>query len=284
MSNQNLEEPIKLEDTIENMIDFCFQVLEVSETPISGDNPTKKRINKFKILFDQKKNKPNNLKGQVVPVYEKCKGEILNLEIGDDLSEDMKRVKSFLTWFSNQSLSIQPRESERSVSIPLSIICRECLRISESNEEKEDIYLLFTLLLFRILAFASSDEEEEKIDKKIAYLESVLEIEADECPDVSNFFFHLMDKVTGKYGGKEASQQIKNMMKGKMKKEDRKKYEEMVMNLADSVLSKIPKDAENMTPADLQATFMDLNNFVGKSEGLPEGIAEALKAVSQDKN
>lgn len=277
------EGPMKLQDAMAKLIDLCLQVTDNEGSLLSpGNNAAKTRIKRFQLIFNQKKDGPNNLKQHLNLVYTKCKEKILNLKA------DLDEMKDFLKWFADAEISLRPRQDDKSVSIPLSMVCRSCIKISNENEEKENIHELFLLFLLRVFAFVSTDDEEKHIDELILFLEELLDLEHEECPDLTSFFFHLMDKVTKKFGGKDSAQQIRKLLKGQIKREDRLKYEETIMNVAERFIGKMPKSEDGTLnpggmPFDLskmQNVMSDLTQEMTKNGELPPGILEAMNATS----
>lgn len=238
-------QPIKLEDTLGDLIEFCLKVRSSQQGVLSSNvDSISARIKRFELAFNKKKDGPNNMKKMISEIYSKCKSQIAEIE-----DDDVDKIKEFLLWLSKQNFTIKPREDgEKTCSIPISMICNDCIKIAAEDEEQETIHEMFLLHFLRVMNFVTSKNspEEEHIDKIISSLENLLGLDPDESPDVASFFIHLMDKVTDKLGGKEVSAGIKKFFKGQMKREDRKKYEDTVLNVAEKLVGKMPKPGENI--------------------------------------
>lgn len=259
------QKPLELEDTLSEMIDFCLKVSDSSQTLLSTDvNPIKLRINKFREIFESKRNKPNNMKAMVSNAYSKCSKKI------DQLENNVKSTHEFLKWFGDQSISLQPRDDPKSVSIPLSVICRNCLKMGDEEDDHAALADIFLLHLLRNFAFATTnDTSEEKIDDHISYLEGMLGLDPDETPDITGFVINMMDKLSARMGGgKDMMNTVKKFMRGPLKREDRRKYEDTILKVTDKFISAIPKDAmtnpENLNIGEVMASatsnFQSLQN------------------------
>jgi len=239
------QKPLELEDTLADMIEFCLKMSDGRQSLLSGGiDPIKVRINKFRQVFEKKRGGPNNMKSMVSTAYSKCSKKI------DGLDNDVSSFNEFLKWFGEQNIALQPRDDPKSVSIPLSIICRECLKMSEGDDDdkgdNENAALadIFLLHLLRIFAFATtSDRSEEKVDDHISYIEGILGLDPDETPDITGFLLNIMEKLSSRIGGKDMVGNIKKFMRGPLKREDRRKYEDIILKTTDKVFSAIPKDA-----------------------------------------
>jgi len=250
---------LELQDVLAEMIDFCLKLADSSQGVMSGSvNPVKLRINKFREVFESKRKGPNNMKQMVTTVYSKCGRKLIDLE------NSAASMHIFMTWFTGQNIALQPRDDPKSVSIPLSIICRECLKLADDNpNDHAALSEVFMLHLLRVLAFATtSDEAEDKIDDHIAYLEGLLGLDPNETPDVTGFLVNIMDKLTSRFGSgsKKFGDDFKRLMKGPMDRKKRKDIESAIFKVADGLLDKIPKDImtnpENFNPAELMTSTM----------------------------
>lgn len=260
---------LKLTDVLADLIDFCLKMSDAEGGPLTaGINPVKVRVNKFREVFETKRNGPNNMKQMVTTAYNKCSGQIEKLE------NNVTSMHKFMTWFSDQNVALQPRNDPKSVSIPLSMICRDCLRMAEDNvNEHAGIADAFMLHLLRIFAFSASDEIEDKIDDHIAYLEGMLGLDPNETPDVTGFLVNIMDKLTSRFGpnSKQFGNSFKKMMKGPIDRRKRKDMESAIIKVADNFLDKIPKEImtnpdnfnpETFDPSTLMSTTMaNISNF-----------------------
>lgn len=157
-------------------------------------------LNKYKLVYEQTKENPAKHIEKFKEVYSKCRPQLIK----------SKDLDSFMLWFKDSSLLIQPGEKAQS-KIYLTVIFRNCCRIAENIAEQVDkdpskAYLsndpaavypeYFMLYLFRLFSHAADQVDRDAIlIPKITQLEVTLGLKKDQSPVMSDGLSDLFSAV-----------------------------------------------------------------------------------------